>query len=613
MIRRVLASAALIGLLAVSLASARIVSFSKITPSVPTVPASFFCMAEQLGFGDPAPNPAFDYNCLAKGTGVGWGGNVGNAIQPTATSAYDWSRNDLYVARVLALGSTIYNYNMGSVPTWARMPSSMLTTAQTTSGTDLTVASSDAAKVTIGVAITSGANITSGTYVASKPDATTLRLSAAVVGTIANGATLTFSNTAFAPTQAAIAGTSYTSGDDAMTQVAAAFCLRYKSQVTVQFEPGNELSEGALNQNVVNRGMWLAYRAAQIWVKAFQDNGCGSWIVTTPSLYSGTSRLTHYQAWFNAAADDPAGNGVNLINLIQYLTFHDYGPGNYYTNLLAPENYYVMRVNNSDSVMLGPAMLAIIPAAIANKPWVMTEGSWGTDGPGGGPSIGTGTADRTKQAAFTSRKLMLAWSKSVTRHYWYALTGNNGGVEGSSNWGQLELQNGDLVAAGTAWVATKRWMTGAYMIGSVNYTNTGTVTTSGNGVWSILWGRTSPANYRGLAIWDVGTQNSTDSVYGGSSTFAVPTSPNYVGYCQIDGTWTAVPGDRNVTIDMAPRLFETTRTSCLRRRRCLKSRKASRGSGISTGGRRGCVRPYVGTRPSRRAAPRSSGAKSAAA
>lgn len=523
--------------------------------STSTVPSSFFCMHEQLGFGDPGPNAALIYSCLGKGTSVGW-----SNVQSTEAGSYDWSRNDLYVNRAIALGSE-YFVDLSSIPSWARPPLNATTTAATTSGTTVTLSSADISKIVIGGGV-SGTNIPSGAYIASKPTSTTFTLSAAVTSTgIANGATLTFLATQWATTQTTTPGARYTSGDDAMSQFYAALCNRYKGTVNVIFEMGNEISESG-GATAVNRGTWLVYRDGQIALAALQANGCSDWKITTPSLYP---RETDYQSWFTAANDDPAGNGVNIINAIAnggYLTIHGYGPANFYTNLLTPENWFVMRVNTQAAILWGSDLQAIVPVSIASRPLFNSEASWGTDGPGGAPSVGTGTPDRPKQAAFLARSLLINWAAGVKRYYWYTLTGGNAGNPGTSNWGQIELQNGSLVTAGTAWVNVRQWMLGAYQASAISYTNTGNPVTSGNGVWSVAFGRTSPVGYFGLAIWDVGTLNTTTGSYGGSSTYVVPSSPAYIGYCQIDGTWTAVAANDNVTIDMTPKFFETTRRSC---------------------------------------------------
>ncbi len=140
-----------------------------------------------------------------------------------------------------------------------------------------------------------------------------------------------------------------------------------------------------------------------------------------------------------------------------------------------------------------------------------TEWGWG---------LNANYTNTDNQQAFVSRSLILHYqhmsngSPATTQSSWYSY--------GIAGWGGLvsNFSTYPLNSAGVSYQQTYLWMHGA----QVN------ICTASGTVWSCVIQRNSPANYKGLIVWDTG----------GSSTFTVPSNvPAYTQYRNTAGTVTS--------------------------------------------------------------------------
>jgi hypothetical protein len=158
-----------------------------------------------------------------------------------------------------------------------------------------------------------------------------------------------------------------------------------------------------------------------------------------------------------------------------------------------------------------------------------TEGSWGSNG--SIPSI----SDPDQQAAFTARYLLVQQSAGIARLYWYG-------------WDYIKSDNGDLwtpsglTLAGVAYQQTEIWMSGATL---------STPCAANGSVWTCSYTRTG--GYQALVVWDASQTCNNGSCT--TSSFSLPSSPQFVQYQDLAGTTHAVSG--TVAIGAKPILLET--------------------------------------------------------
>jgi hypothetical protein len=204
------------------------------------------------------------------------------------------------------------------------------------------------------------------------------------------------------------------------------------------------------------------------------------------------------------------GAGASLADVI---AFHGYPGAN-------PAEHVVNIFDKLNSILAGQALKTV--------PVFDTEGSWGASN--GVPVI----TDPDQQAAFTARYLLVQQSAGIQRLYWYG-------------W---DLANGDgtlwtgssLTLAGVAYQQTERWLSGATL---------GTPCAANGSVWTCSYTRTG--GYQALVVWDASQTCNNGSCT--TSSFSLPSSPQFVQYQDLAGTTHAVSG--SVAIGAKPILLET--------------------------------------------------------
>ncbi len=159
-----------------------------------------------------------------------------------------------------------------------------------------------------------------------------------------------------------------------------------------------------------------------------------------------------------------------------------------------------------------------------------TEGSWGASG--GISSI----SDPDQQAAFTARYLLVQQSAGIQRLYWY-------GWDLASGNGTLWTSSSGLTLAGVAYQQTELWVSGA--------TLTAPGCAANGSVWTCAYTRSG--GYQALVVWDASQTCSNGSCT--TSTFTLPSSPQFTQYQDLAGNTHAVSG--TVAIGAKPILLET--------------------------------------------------------
>lgn len=234
-------------------------------------------------------------------------------------------------------------------------------------------------------------------------------------------------------------------------------------------------------------------------------------IVSPPATYGGSSIDSWLSGFFAAGGDQYA----------DVIAFHGYDG-------TAPEKI-VDLVNT-----LQTGSLATYHQAA--KPLFDTEFSWGMNNP---------ISDPDQQAGFVARSLLLHWSASVDRIYWYSWDTSGTMWTPTSMAGCTTPDpsgNGFDCTTAQAYSAIEGWVLGTTLTQPCAATGT---------IWTCSI--TGPGGYQALAVWD--TAQSCNSGVCTTSAFALPAGSNYVQYRTLTGQVKSISGS-SVSVGYKPILLE---------------------------------------------------------
>ncbi len=239
---------------------------------------------------------------------------------------------------------------------------------------------------------------------------------------------------------------------------------------------------------------------------------------------------------------DGSGPNQHWIDWVTAVVTRYKGKISYYEIWNEPNNTAMWQGTNAQLVRLaGDARCIIVGDKGCNPqstysqtkidpPVFDTEGSWGASG--GISSI----SDPDQQAAFTARYLLVQQSAGIQRLYWY-------GWDLASGNGTLWTSSSGLTLAGVAYQQTELWVSGA--------TLTAPGCAANGSVWTCAYTRSG--GYQALVVWDASQTCSNGSCT--TSTFTLPSSPQFTQYQDLAGNTHAVSG--TVAIGAKPILLET--------------------------------------------------------
>lgn len=176
-------------------------------------------------------------------------------------------------------------------------------------------------------------------------------------------------------------------------------------------------------------------------------------------------------------------------------------------------------------------------AAFGLRVW-STQGSWGVSG---------NLSDPDMQKGFVARYYLDAWSMGFQRAYWYGA---------NNTWGTLWLQNGEngcndggsgggcATAPAVAWQQVYGWMVGNSMTQSCAPDMTGNI-------WTCAL--VTPTGKQLLAVWDASKTCSSGVCT--TSTYSIPTGPNYTQYFTLDNGVAIPISSSTVSIGWKPILL----------------------------------------------------------
>jgi len=303
-----------------------------------------------------------------------------------------------------------------------------------------------------------------------------------------------------------------------------AVATRYKGQIAF-YEIWNEPNIPEMWQGTTPQLIRMAADARCIIIG---DKGCSSLSTYSQTAIDPSAKMltpaftfpvTDLGPYLSASISGVTGTGSTLADVV---AFHAYpGTGNPAENVLG--DYH-----------------NVLQAMTGTQPVFDTEGSWGRND--------NGTANLTdadQQAAFTARYLMVLQSAGVQRVYWYGWDfrlSDDGDL-----WAPLGtepgLTSGGLTKAGVAYQQTESWLAGATL--STPCSNNGSIWTCGY---------TRSGGYQALAVWDKSQSCSNGTCT--TSTFTLPSSPQFTQYQDLAGNINAVSGG-TVQIGAKPILLET--------------------------------------------------------